>query len=324
MRARAVLLPLAVLALVALAIALAASPVRAQEPTASELLEYGVALREDGRDEEALAIFERAYGAEASGQALAQIALAEQALGRLVSAEEHLARALEDPDDRFVRRNRPLLEQALAEIRAELTTLTITCDVAGAQLTVGDRDLGTLPLAAPLRVQAGTAHVEIHAPGYRPYSREVIVSAERPASLAAVLEPDAAVTAPPPSPPPETPPTEPAHTGDARAWRLPLAIGLAAAGVVSVAIGGGLMAWREDNARARLTCSDTEPECRGRYQTAYDAETAGITTFVVGGLLVAAGAGIFVWDLLSQSDGAGEARVTCAPGVLALGCSGRF
>lgn len=314
---------LACLALVT--VLLAATSALAQEPTAAELLEHGVALREDGRDDEALVIFQRAYDTEPSAQALAQIALAEQALGHLVLAEEHLARALEDHEDRFVRRNRPLLEQALAEIGAELTTLTITCDVAGAELFVDGRDRGTLPLAAPLRAQAGTVHVEIHATGYEPYTREVIVNAGRAVSLAAVLEPTPASEAPSPPPPLEEPaPPVHVHDDSTAAWRMPLGIGLAAAGVVAFAIGGGLMAWREDNARARLTCSDTEPDCRARYQTAYDAETAGITTFVVGGLLVAAGAGILVWDLLEGHASSSEARVTCAPGLLALGCTGRF
>ncbi|MFO0682281.1 MAG: PEGA domain-containing protein [Sandaracinus sp.] len=307
------------------AVMLTAASALAQEYTAAELIEHGVALREDGRDDEALAIFQRAYDTEPSAQALAQIALAEQALGHLVDAEEHLAHALEDHDDRFIRRNRPLLEQALAEISAELTTLTITCDVAGAELFVDGRDRGPLPLATPLRAQAGTVHVEIHAAGYEPYTREVIVSAGRAVSLAAVLEPTPASTEPSPPPPPQTPPP-PVHTHDdsAAAWRMPLGIGLAAAGVVAFAVGGGLMAWREDNARARLTCSDTEPDCRARYQTAYDAETAGITTFVVGGLLVAAGAGVLVWDLLDGHASSSEARLTCAPGVLGLGCTGHF
>lgn len=314
----------ALLSSLLLATLLVASAARAQEPTAAELLEHGVALREDGRDEEALAIFERAYEAEPTAQALAQIALAEQALGRLVDAEEHLSRALEDHEDRFVRRNRPLLEQALAEIGDELTTLTITCDVDGAQLIVDGRDRGALPLAAPLRAQAGTVHVEIHAPGYRVYTREVIVSADRAVSLGAVLDPEPAAVDAPPPPPVEEPPPVRTPNDDATAWRLPLGIGLASAGVVAFAIGGGLMAWREDNARARLTCSDTEPDCRARYQTAYDAETAGITTFVIGGLFVLAGAGILVWDLLDGHAASGEAEVTCAPGVLALGCVGRF
>src|SRR4051812_7480565 len=49
---------------------------------ALELLREGVSLRREGRDEEALQRFQRAYEIGHGGRALAQIGLAEQALGR--------------------------------------------------------------------------------------------------------------------------------------------------------------------------------------------------------------------------------------------------
>lgn len=311
-------------ALLALLIALVvASTAAAQEPTAEELLEHGVALREDGRDGEALEIFQRAYRTEPSGHAMTQIALAEQALGRLVDAEAHLTEALASTSDRFVRRNRALLEQALDEIRAQLTDLTVTGGPDGAELLVDGTLRGRLPLPGTIRVQAGTAHVEVRAEGYQPFTRELIVEAGTPPALAVTLEPVPSVAPVVMAEPQPEPVTTPPPGADANAWRMPVGIALGAAGLVGIGVASGLMAWREDNARARLTCSDTDPACRAHYGTAVDAEAAGIGTFVVSGLFAAAGAFLIVWDVMDRGS-TEHARLTCAPGLLTLSCAGVF
>lgn len=311
---------------VPLAALLSALPIaRAQEPTADELIEHGIALREDGRDGEALEVFHRAYDTTPSAQAMAQIALAEQALGRLVDAETHLDAALALPADRFLRRNRALLEQALAEIRTQLTDLTLTGGVDGAEVLVDGVSRGTMPLSGTLRVQAGTAHLEIRAEGYEPYAREVIVNAGAPVSLAVALDrvpsPPEPVVVAEPEPEPAPPPPPAATESD---WMLPTGIALAAAGVIGLGVASGLMAWREDNARARLFCSDVDPECRARYGTAVDAETAGIATFVVSGLFAVGGAVLVVLDLLGAHHDRSSASLSCAPGLLSWSCAGRF
>lgn len=301
-----------------------ASTALAQEPTADQLIEHGVALREDGRDAEALAIFQRANETSPSGQAMAQIALAEHALGQLVEAETHLTQALADGSDRFVRRNREALEGALEEIRSQLTDLTLTGGVDGAEVLLDGTSRGTMPLAAPLRVQAGTTHLEVHASGYLAFSREVIVNAGTPITMDVALEHEPVAPPPPPEPEPVRAP-DPLPAPAASTWMLPTGIALAAAGVVGIGVASGLMAWREDNAVARLSCVDTDPACRARYGTAVDAETAGIATYVVSGLLVAGGAVLLTMELLgtSQTPRSGT-EIACAPGLLSLSCAGRF
>ncbi len=303
------------------------STARAQEPTADQLIEHGVALREDGRDDEALAIFHRAYDTTPSGHAMAQIALAEHALGRLVDAEAHLTQALESASDRFVRRNRALLEQALAEIRTQLTDLTVTGGVEGAEVFVDGASRGTLPLAGTIRVQAGTAHVEVRAAGYRSGTYDVTVASDTPVSLDVALEPVpsvVAIAAEPPTLPTEREPPPPLP--EANAWMMPVGIALAGAGVLGIGVASGLMVLREDNAQARVTCVDSDPACRAHYGTAVDAETAGIATYVVSGLLLAGGAALIVIDLLGSSarSTAAPYDAACAPGILSLSCTMRF
>ena len=293
----------------------------ARAQTADEYLEHGVALREVGRDEEALAIFQSAHALSPSAEALAQIGLAEQALGRLVDAETHLAQALSDTTDRFVRRNRAPLSQALSEISSALSNVAITGGPPGAEVRVEGEVRGTLPLEAPLRVEGGTVHVEITAAGYEAFAREVIAPAGSEATLEAALTPvpEPAIVERVDS----EPEPAPADPGSDAGWRLPLGIALAGAGVVAIGVASGLLAWREDAARARLTCSDTDPACRALYGTAIDAEAAGIATFVVGGLLAAAG-GVFIALELTADESPESASIRCAPGLLQVGCVGTF
>lgn len=77
---------------VVLASMIGVAPVRAQ--SAETLIDEGVQLREQGRDAGALERFQRAYAESRSARALAQVALAEQALGRWVDANAHLTEAL--------------------------------------------------------------------------------------------------------------------------------------------------------------------------------------------------------------------------------------
>ncbi len=300
-------------ALVAIA-CLTLVPSIAAAQDARALLDEGISLREEGRDADALARFERAYEAEASPEALAQIALAEQALGRFASAEAHLQAALTGEPDRFVRRYHELLEQALSEIRARLGTLTLT-GAEGATVTVAGEARGQLPLAEPLRVTAGTVHVEAELEGHRPFARDVEVPAEGEATLAIDLE-----RIPAPEPEPLDP--EPTPVADAGwPWTMTAGVITAGTGVVALAIAAGLMAAREDHAQARLSCSDADPACRDHFYAAVDFETASVAMFVAGGVLLAGGATLLTIGLTTPSE---QPRVACLPAGLGVTCAGTF
>lgn len=296
---------------------------RASAQRRSGLLEQGVALREEGRDADALALFERAYEESHSGQALAQIALAEQALGRLVEAEAHLAEALARTEDAFVRRNRVPLASALTEIRAGLGDLQVTGGVDGAEVLLAGQPIGVLPLDAPLRVVAGEVSVEVRASGHRPFRLSVAVPGGGAATIEVVLERVPSETG---STPVVITPDEGDHDTSA-SWAMPVGIALLGAGAVGIGVGAGLMVVREDNAQLRQRCSDVDPGCRSAYQSAVDAEGGGIASFVLGGAFLAGGAAVLALDamgVLASSGDASTASVTCAPGPLSFACVGRF
>src|SRR3954471_17668689 len=86
----------------------------AASDTPDSLIAQGVLLREKREDEAALSLFQRDYQLSRSPRALAQVALAEQALGRWIDAQTHLSRALSQGGDPWIAAKASLLRQALA------------------------------------------------------------------------------------------------------------------------------------------------------------------------------------------------------------------
>lgn len=166
--------------LLALALSLAAfaalgtSTVHAQSPEL--LIQEGLEMRRQHRDADALERFEAAYRIGQSGQALAQIALAEQALGRFAAAEVHMQSAV-SMQDPWIASRRPQLQQALTQIQAQLGTVQVANGPPGAVVYVNGEARGTLPDAANLRVRAGSVVIEVRAEGYVTVQRSVQVQA---------------------------------------------------------------------------------------------------------------------------------------------------
>jgi tetratricopeptide (TPR) repeat protein len=140
------------------------------------LVEAGVQLRREGKDLEALDEFQRANALAPRPRILAQIALAEQALGRWVAAENHLQAALASQEDAWIRDHRAELEQALATIARHLGLLTVETNATDAELWIDGTRRGPLPLSAQ-RVASGSVRIEVRRPGGDPVERTVDVAA---------------------------------------------------------------------------------------------------------------------------------------------------
>lgn len=158
---------------------------------ADALIDRGVELRANGQDEVALQVFRQAWEARRSPRALVQIALAEQALGRWVDAEAHLAEALTDTRDPWLRRHLRTLRSALGEIRQHVGDLQLQGNVPGAEVLVGGRVVCTLP--ATLRVPTGAVTFTVRAPGYESVTRTVPVEVRSPRREVVALEREAPV-----------------------------------------------------------------------------------------------------------------------------------
>lgn len=312
-----------------LAICLAATPALAQEPSpADALVTEGLELRREGRDAEALERFTQAYEASSSPRALAQMGLAEQALGRWLDAERHLDQAIA-AEDAWIAERRPLLTEALSAIRGRLASVEASASVEGAELYLNGAAAGVLPLAAPVRVVAGPIELEVRAEGHRPLRRTIEA---RGGQLVREHFELAAIEAPPaPAPEPEVPIAAPPPAPAPASARGPLwTSGAIVAGVAALAIvsAGVAMGIREEDAQAFasdgcLPAAGTRFEaCQDRWARGHAAEDAAIGLFVTAGAF-AAGASVLFAIGASEPDPS-QASLTCAPSIGGAVCAGRF
>lgn len=149
-----------------------------RDPTTSEQasIERGTKLRREHRDAEALVEFQRAFALGASPRALAQMALAEQALGRWLDAERHLSEALLNTDNAWIASRAELLRGSLESIQGELGFLLVETNLSEAVAWVNGASLGRLPMQ-PLRVVAGPIDIEVRVEGRQPVTRSSVVPA---------------------------------------------------------------------------------------------------------------------------------------------------
>lgn len=312
-----------------LTMCLVSAPALAQEPGAADaLVAEGLELRREGRDAEALERFTRAYEASSSPRALAQMGLAEQALGRWLDAERHLDEALA-VEDAWIAERRPLLTEALSAIRGRLASVEASASVHGAELYLNGAPAGVLPLAAPVRVVAGPIELEVRAEGHRSLRRTLEARGGQLVrehfELAAIEAP------PPPAPEPAAPIVAPAPAPAPAGARDPLWItggivaGVAALAVVSAGVAMGV---REEDAQA-FASNDCLPAtgtrfdaCSDRWARGHAAEDAAIGLFVTAGAIAAGAAVLFAVG--ASERGESHASLTCAPSIGGAVCAGRF
>jgi hypothetical protein len=314
------------------------APASRASESAERVIQQGVAARRAGDDEQALRLFTEAYGIAPSGRARAQMALAEQALGLYVESESHLTEALATSDP-WVARNRATLEQSLAEIATHLASIEVRVTVPGgaeapadARIVVNGREVGTAPLARPLRVIAGTVQIEVHAEGFTTAARTLIAAAGeqrrevlqlvRAAALA--VSSDATTAGSDASGADRGSSDVASGTGELERT---LGTALLAAGGASWIVTGIGIGLREDRAQSynALTCPPmaSDPRCGALRSEGSLWETTAIVSGIAGGALLATGT---VLHLVAPSgrDARESAEASCAPSALGMVCSGRF
>lgn len=325
------------LAAVAAAMVLAGRVAGAQVVEVEALVRHGVELRQRGDDLGALAEFQRALGRSAEPRVLAQLALAEQALGRWLDADRHLRAALLSGHDPWIVRNRASLHQAEEQLEAHLGRLRVAGAVEGAEVYANDERVATLPMAGPARVAVGTNVVEVRAPGYVTMTRRVQVEPgqESRETFAFVRE------APAPTSPPAlqlgsmATPRAPglARGGDAQralAW-VTLATGAAGigVGVFALARRGGLVTRYDEHRDPECpgTDSATQPTvCAGFLDDIGAMQALAIGGFVGGGALSLLSTVLFATLPSAEEPARGLASVRCGggPGLAGVSCGGVF
>ncbi len=327
--------------------ALVAGTAAAQDCATAEChVERGLAARTQGDDAAATQHFEAALALERTPRILAQLALAEQALGRWIDAEAHLVEAMA-ADDPWIVDHRAVLDGALATIREHLGRLIVTANVEGATVRVNGRDAGALPMAEPVSVEIGTAVVDVTAPGHVAVQRQEEIAAGQLSRVRVTLVPRAGAASPDPltsdpvSPDPVSPdpvapdpdPTPaPAVDGGGPPAFLILGGVSAALTVAALVTTFVALAVREDNVLVWNDGARCPPFPDGRlvacpdvYASWRSAEDWAIAGAVASGVFAALTATFFG---LAATEGGGEPAAALdlelGPDRLHLGARGRF
>jgi hypothetical protein len=277
---------------------------RARDVDPDTLIAQGLELRRAGKSAEALELFRKAHQQAPSPRTLGQMGLVEASLARWIDADGHLTASIATPDDAWVRKNRPFLDQALERARMHIGELVIS-GRPGAAVSLAGTALGVLPLAGPVRSLEGNYALSASADGFEPFSTNVVIKGGARTAVAIVLQPiDAAAEAPAKAPfsESEAPPSS------IKRWA---GLTLAAAGVVALTWG---IVWIElDN---RNTCGSLRA---GSCGTVYDTRPAGWLLTAGGGAAALAGGALLFSALhISSSD----LTVAISPSSLQL--AGRF
>jgi hypothetical protein len=254
------------------------------------LMQRGAYLAARNRADEAKQQFENAATAyhkaiEAGDDVnvYAELAAAEEKLGKLDAAVRHLrvvvrAQAGARPD--VEKRAQGRLDELLA--RVGLVTLTVA--PPGTSITLGGSEVGQSPLAEPLVLLPGTYTLVFQAEGFEPKEAELRVDAGTESERAIELDPVKVAVEPVRPPPPE--PAPPVDPPPPRPSRLPLYVG---AGLTVAAVAGagtlGALALRE---HATFTRRTTDPVDRDDAR-ANGRLLAQLTDVAIGTAIAAAG-----------------------------------
>jgi hypothetical protein len=282
--------------------------------------------RSDQGDETgALAEFRCAHRLGGSAEALAQVGLAEMALGRWVEAETDLATALAQEQDPWIRQRRVALAAAVEKIRDNLGDLFVDGSPPGAEILIDGRKAAQLPLAGPLRVPTGRRDIHMRAVGYQSVSRERRIEARALARETIELVPLARAPTPAPVLQPAVPPDH--HAAGASRWPAWAAAG---GSLLFLGAGVGFHVVREQRAsefNARLECGNLplSQDCSTLADDAKRAERLSIVGYAGGAVLAAMS--IYLFVSYSRGDGTSTGRVlACGAdlGTIGVTCAGRF
>lgn len=129
------------------------------------LLQQSLQLRERHEDDAALELAERAYALQPTAFVLAQVALAQAALGHWAQSYAGLRRALAaaDPD---LAPYREQLQHDLQGMQPNVVQLSLDVEPAGARVIVNGIDEGGAPLSESVVVAPGVVSLQVRMPGF--------------------------------------------------------------------------------------------------------------------------------------------------------------
>ncbi|HTU61924.1 MAG TPA: tetratricopeptide repeat protein [Polyangiales bacterium] len=133
----------------------------------------GVDYYRDGNINAALIEFKRAYDAAPNYRVLYNLGQVANALNDYVEAQRYFQRYLQDGGAEIDPERRAEVNALITKLGGRIASVTVVCNVDGAQIYVDDVPVGVSPLAEPLRVSAGTRRIAAAVSG-KPRSTRVV------------------------------------------------------------------------------------------------------------------------------------------------------
>jgi hypothetical protein len=307
-----------------------ATPAFAQAPSnkaaAEALFIDGRNLMAQGKHAEACPKFEASQKLEPGIGTMLNLAQCYEATGRTASAWAQYREAIPLARAAGSREREDFALERSKALESRLSTLTIRAMGGGADgvalsvrrdgVSVDPAELGT-----PIPVDPGPHQVEASAPGKAPWSTKVQVTGD--AASVSIDIPKLDETPAGSTPPSAAPAASPDPGTQHGSIQKPLAIGVAAVGLVGLGIGTyfGLSAgskWDDAKAACRDYPYDCSAEALDNQSSASSQATISTVAFIAGGVAVAAGA--VLW--LTAGSGEGKTTVGVGPGNVVL--KGRF
>ncbi len=143
----------------------APSPEALQE--AAERFDRGLHLFNNGDNAGALAEFRRAYQIAPNVLVLFNVGLVYAQMGSAVEATDALDQVLADPG-RMSPERLAIARRTRDEQAARIAEINVSTNVDGSTVELDSIEVGTTPLAKPLRVTSGDRTIGAYAPGYAP------------------------------------------------------------------------------------------------------------------------------------------------------------
>jgi hypothetical protein len=309
------------------ALAQEAAPSAAASASAREAFKRGEAAYSAGNYDAALREWNAAYSADPRPRIQFNLAQAYERMGRLEDAVASLKRFLEssDPEDptysdanaRYV-----ALQQRLAA-----TGVTVTGGAEGGAIFVDEQDWGRTPRPDKITVTPGNHVVVVRWPSGQEYRTNVYVPAGQvvPLSINDDGTPAAAAAPNPVTTVGSQPSTAPAAPRDDHKRK---EIILYSVGGGVAAIGVGLLAYGISRGIAVGKCGERDSLGLQNYcnpDSEDSAKAQSIAGYAVGGVLLAGGAALLVYNVISsRHDDAQRAQTRCGLGLASASCTFRF
>jgi tetratricopeptide (TPR) repeat protein len=155
---------------------------------ARERFQRGVVLYREGSFDAALAEFRRAYEIAPNYRILFNLAQVQVERHDWVAALHAYAEYLQRGGDEIEVERKAQVERDMQSLRARVADLLVKSDVDGAQLSIDNIEVATLPLTAAVLVNSGVHQITVLKPGYSSASRTITIAGGQPLDVTLSLQ----------------------------------------------------------------------------------------------------------------------------------------